>query len=134
MALDVGPTQGNGFIWQKGPFTIGLWVQPDQGGVGEPLVLGHLSPSGWTADAVVMMDEPAGWQNLINVQAGGLIGKYYIVNLLPRINAIADQLFVINPHAGTPVQNTEPYSKDTFNAMIAQYTKVDAAGRLVQGP
>lgn len=132
--MTIGPSPGNGFIWTRGPYTLGLWVDNDQGGFGMPLVLGHKDGPTWVVDGSIRQEDEGGWRNLITAQAHGQIGTFYIANLLPLINADIELLYPLNPHSNVPVQQTDAWTKDIFNALIAQFTKADQAGKLEQGP
>lgn len=131
--MAVGPYPGNGFVWSRGPYTLGIWVEPDHGGFGDAAVLGHKDGAAWAIDATLMQGDAGSWQYLINNQASGLIGKYYVEQILVRANFHIPTLYPVNAHP-QPVQNTEPYAIDTMNALISQFTKPTAEGLLQQGP
>lgn len=137
--MSVGPYAGNGFEWDRGPFHCGIWVEPDAGGFGEALVIGHRTPNGWDIDGDCFMDEPDAWQSIINTQEpdpahgpNGLIGAWYVLLELPHINAMIEYFFPLNPLVGKEIKNTDPYSRDLMNALIAQFTEVNAQGHLKQ--
>ena len=141
--MAIGPSPGDGYSWQRGPWTLGLQVLPDAGGFGEALVLLHLTPGGWEVGPTVMMDVPGAWQDIINIREpdlttedihDGLEGAYYVKDLMPKINKLIEQFYPINPLAGTLIKNTDRYSRDGFNAMIAQYTGNTEDGKLMQVP
>lgn len=132
MAVDIGPTQGNGFVWKRGPYTLGIWVESDQGGFGEPLVLGYLGTNGWQVVSTIMEDTPGGWQNVIDTQYGGSLGRFIMERCVKNINLELDTFFPLNPYANTPVPPDAKYSKDATNAAIAQYLDCTTDGLLKQ--
>lgn len=130
----VGPSVGNGFTWTRGPYTVGVWNEPDMSGFGEPMVIGHLSLAGWIIDGTIYQDTPDGWQNTIDVRENGLIGSYYAEYIMPKVNDLLPIMYPLNPYIGVPIANTDKYSKDVWNALLSQYTGVDANGNLIQVP
>ena len=133
--MAIGPSPGNGRIWQRGPWTLGVWNQTEGQGIGDTTVLGHMEAGTWLIDATIAANGgDGGWQDVINHKTNGLIGTYWVTQAIPRINATVENLFPLNPYIGVPIQNTDPYSKDRYNALIAQYTKATPDGLLAQGP
>lgn len=131
--MSIGPSKGNGFIWERGPWTLGLWQEDLPQGIGQALLLGHKVGADWSTDAVVeVLGDDGGWQNEINLKAGGMIGKFYVDDMLEQANAIVETLYVLNPYINTPIKNTDPYSLNRFNALISQYTDVGSDGKLGQ--
>ena len=136
--MAIGPYAGNGFEWDHGPFHLGVWNEPSQQGFGGMNGLGHKDPAaGWQIDADIESPGDTGaWQNLINLQTGGLQGAFWVQIVMPKVNANVDLLFPLNKYSqpgAPPIQNSDPYSLDEFNAIIALFTEADpVTGHLKQ--
>jgi len=131
--MAIGPSKGNGFEWDRGPWRIGVWQEALGQGLGDATVLGHKEGAAWVIDDIIQANgDDGGWQSQINFDANGLIGSYWITKTIPKINNLLDVKFPLNPYIGTPIKNTDAYTKDRFNALIAQYTDVGSDGKLGQ--
>ncbi len=135
--MPIGPYPGNGFSWQHGPFTLGVWVVQLPQGFGESLVLGHKENGQWFDDGNIYdAGDDGGWEAAINQYEQGKIGTFWVEFLIPRINAQVDALFQVNPDSlpgAPPITNDSQFTLDLMNGLIAQFTDSDAAtGHLKQ--
>lgn len=125
---DFGPFEGNGLIYQFGPYKVGIWVRPvpDAGPTAAQCVIGHeVSPSVWQVDDQFgFFPDIGAWQ--AEADANGGQGAWW-VHHLPQINSKLATLYHFNPHPDL-VQNTDTVTIDRGNALLPQYFEVYSNG------